>query len=275
MDILNKGESVLVIWETGNKSEKLKEFVEECKKVVGDTGKIYVENAQRLSMASLPASSVDAVLSGLHPQEVRHDVGLLGEVVRVLRPRGRLVLQEVLSAAQTRERLLSVLTMSGLARPTSVRAVPLPPEEPPRLEVRCAKPDFEVGSSAKLSFPGAVTQRAEVAAVWKLDDTVDDDIETMDPDELLDDDDLKKPDPGSLRVCATSGKRKACKNCSCGLAEELAAGGKPAQKTATSSCGSCYLGDAFRCASCPYLGMPAFKPGEKVQLAERQLRADV
>ena len=39
-------------------------------------------------------------------------------------------------------------------------------------------------------------------------------------------------------VCGTTGKRKACKDCSCGLKEELEAGTEPTPKSVTSSCGS-------------------------------------
>lgn len=40
-------------------------------------------------------------------------------------------------------------------------------------------------------------------------------------------------------MCGTTGKRKACKDCSCGLAEELDAAQKPVNTAeAKSSCGS-------------------------------------
>ncbi|KAL7738845.1 hypothetical protein ACLKA6_016751 [Drosophila palustris] len=132
------------------------------------------------------------------------------------------------------------------------------------------KPGYETGSSARLSF----AKKTSNVNVWKISG---DDEELIDEEDLLDDEDKQKPDPAGLKVCSTTGKRKACKNCSCGLADELESekSAKAATENAKSSCGNCYLGDAFRCSTCPYLGMPAFKPGEKVQLADNLLKSDI
>jgi hypothetical protein len=157
------------------------------------------------------------------------------------------------------------------------------------------KPHFEIGSSSKLKFKSngnhqTTTTTTATAKVWQLNDNDDDDDDLINTDDLLDVNDMKKPvklgeqmfDCGeSAEDNATTKKKKACKNCSCGLAEQIETDLIEEKKkeqtttTKTSSCGSCYLGDAFRCASCPYAGMPAFKPGEKVTLNANLLKADI
>lgn len=92
----------------------------------------------------------------------------------------------------------------------------------------------------------------------------------------------------------TGKRRRACKDCTCGLAQRLeaedaarrnAADQKLAKlkadeltevdftvKGKVGSCGNCALGDAFRCDGCPYIGLPAFKPGEEVRLMNNEVQ---
>jgi hypothetical protein len=105
----------------------------------------------------------------------------------------------------------------------------------------------------------APLKKAPNAVQISLDDG---DEDMIDEDNLLSDDVLAPPPAMGARTATDDcSGRKACDNCTCGRADAEAS---DQPKTApSSSCGKCHLGDAFRCASCPYLGKPAFKPGEE------------
>lgn len=143
----------------------------------------------------------------------------------------------------------------------------------------------------------------------------DSDDELIDEDALLSEDDLKGPI--KIRECSQSilscqsntnipdpateckpkaKRRRACKDCTCGLAQRLEAEDRAKRDKADSalaaiklksedlaevdftvpgkvgSCGNCSLGDAFRCDGCPYIGLPAFKPGEEVRLLDNDIQ---
>jgi hypothetical protein len=153
-----------------------------------------------------------------------------------------------------------------------------------KYQITGEKPNFSVGG-AKLLRRKKATEEPTVESRQKPENKVwtvsanDEDEEFEDEDALLDQEDLVIPETAPSGDCST--KKKACKDCTCGRAEEeereLVASITVVQpkKNFTSSCGSCYLGDAFRCSSCPYLGMPAFKPGEKVVLGGNLLKDDI
>jgi len=290
MDTVKSGENVLLLWGGEANPEKLKTCAEEVKNNVGENGKVQVDNLGRLLMTQYGTGNFDVILSGFcGPAVNAHTQELLTEIARILKPSGRLCVREPFASngsMRTSDQCVSALKLAGFVNvvQTLLSGTDLKQganaENFEVLELKACKPDYEVGASSQLSFASKIqtsqpSNSNGAASVWALsaDDMLDDDL--IDDDDLLEEEDIKKPDPASLRAdCGGEKKKKACKNCSCGLAEELAENKPTKAKTVTSSCGNCYLGDAFRCATCPYLGMPAFKPGEKIELSNRQLQAD-
>lgn len=161
---------------------------------------------------------------------------------------------------------------------------------------RLNKPKVEIDEPMKSPSPTPSLPELSTPEVTEKkmrffsEDSEESDDELINEDELIESS-LNTSSIICLREPNSNGgkkRRKACKDCTCGLAEKEAFGfGNEEQEPIkpkvqfsakelaeidftvegkTGGCGSCSLGDAFRCSGCPFLGLPAFKPGQAITL---------
>jgi len=243
-------------------------------------------------------SSVHVTLSASEYQSLLPNIStLLSQLFSGLKPLGTLHLINISPALQNFPSEVNLAGFNVLsAQPTDDFII-------------AQKPAHSLSTSLSIPTPPSGTTAASVAlphriinpdrksfkkALWTLSSPS---TPPIDSESLLTAEDRERPVPNCEPFNATAPRRKkACKGCTCGLAEleaedlkqinvvvldgsesgaamavpqsakEKLVSAAMAAPKATSSCGSCFLGDAFRCASCPYLGLPAFKPGEKVEI---------
>ncbi|KAJ3475978.1 hypothetical protein NLI96_g11473 [Meripilus lineatus] len=277
------------------KYQTLIQELEETRKVDKHLLDRLLDGATSLTPSSF--ASVHIILSRADYEGLSNRLSdLLTQVYNALEPYGSLHVQNLASALPN---LPSELTLAGFTILSSL---------PEQGSILAQKPSSHVnGSSVSLTNGNAKPtslplrrkvdpeRKASKKALWTLTSPS---TPPIDAESLLTAADRQRPVPTCEPVTRDSRPRrkKACKGCSCGLAEleaEEAAMGKvvlldggesgaatevaqsdkarliaaaKAAPKATSSCGNCYLGDAFRCSSCPYMGLPAFKPGEKVEI---------
>ncbi|GAA6014836.1 hypothetical protein JCM11491_002132 [Sporobolomyces phaffii] len=209
-------------------------------------------------------------------------------------------------AAQSEETLgeLRLVGLAGVNKTDSGIILATKSAAPSSASLPLKRPASAIDTSAPTpvaSSSGAVplptrTSRAAKASLWAFTTAATSSgaaTPTIDESTLLTQADLERPTLVKREDCDVKRTRKACKNCTCGLREILldekepddlvqagfeaapnatassssTAGARKIKSGVTSSCGNCYLGDAFRCGSCPYLGMPAFEPGQKVAVS--------
>ncbi|XP_058208715.1 anamorsin homolog [Rhododendron vialii] len=231
---------------------------------------LIITQASLLTELPRDSSSVDVIIFICTSSEFPGDQ-LFGEISRVLRPGGTVLLHQRFKSA-TGKMFERKLLVAGFL---DVQIFPVKPvsqsEALDSLGIRATKSSWKAGSSFAL-------KKKPAKSLPKVQ--INDDMDLIDEDSLLTEEDLKKPQLPTIGDCEVGSTRKACKNCTCGRAEEE----EKVQKLGPtmdqldnpqSACGSCGLGDAFRCSTCPYKGLPPFKLGEKVTLSGNFLTADI
>ncbi|XP_004499604.1 anamorsin homolog [Cicer arietinum] len=232
---------------------------------------LVITSAKSLSKFPVESSSVDFFILIWQSLDFPMDQ-LIQEVLRVLKAGGTtLIRKSSQSAVGSDDKMISnlenKLLLAGFSEIHVLQSTL--PSGGISSGIKAKKPSWKIGSSFAL--------KKVVKSSPKVQIDVDSDL--IDENSLLTEEDLKKPQLPS-GDCEIGITRKACKNCSCGRAEEeekvLKLGLTAEQiNNPQSACGSCGLGDAFRCSTCPYKGLPTFKMGEKVTLSGNFLAADI
>ncbi|KAM7484816.1 hypothetical protein LguiA_000825 [Lonicera macranthoides] len=230
-----------------------------------------ITQASSLSSLPLDSASVDIVLSICGSLDFPGDK-LFEEFSRVLRPGGTILLQRTSQSATEQMTTSSTERKLLVAGFLDIQVVQMTPvvSEMTSVGIKAKKPSWKIGSSFSIKKPLKVLPKVQI----------DDDLDLIDEDSLLSEEDLKKPQLPPVDDCEVGITRKACKNCTCGRAEaeekvEKLGVTMEQLDNPQSACGSCGLGDAFRCSTCPYKGLPPFKLGEKVTLSGNFLAADI
>ncbi|BCS28153.1 electron carrier [Aspergillus puulaauensis] len=243
---------------------------------------------------SLPSSTYDLVLVLTDTDGTRRSEALqllkrevYAAVIPAMKGGGKLQTQDnFFGEAEEREAVLAglVKSQSGFEKLDVSTGVAVP------LKLGRKKKTAPAPTPAPAPAPAPVVQPPPIISS-EDNDLNDDDDELIDEDTLLSADDLKRPIVQPPECRPKPGKRRrACKDCTCGLAAQMESEDKDRREAAdkdlnvmklesddlneldftvqgkTGSCGSCALGDAFRCDGCPFIGLPAFKPGQEVQI---------
>eukprot|EP00249_Psilotum_nudum_P025226 c29495_g1_i1 orf=371-1312(+) len=283
-------------------------------KVDGGRRLAVITQASKLAgTLNFETASLDAVIS-LSEKIGFNSVPWLVDIARILKSGGIIVVQEPQTTdMQTKTAVDWNLLLAGYVNSQKLDTseevdITLSGDAPHHMMIKAQKPAWEIGSTFSIRKKTPVQQEPKSAssgAVLKLSSNevydmqmnensvqlmsgfaemklpkfeTDDDL--VDEDSLLTEDDLKRPEiPKAIDCEVGKAGRKACKNCTCGRAEaeekEKKALTVQQLNNPRSACGSCGLGDAFRCSGCPYKGLPPFNLGEKITLPGTLLTADV
>ncbi|KAL7053601.1 hypothetical protein AAHC03_026970 [Spirometra sp. Aus1] len=296
LKLIRPTDRLLVVWSSSTNTQTetpMKDMLECLKTVVTDESAIQMENLevylQRPALPNRDSTHKPTIILTGWPEAFKrgqHTFEFYSRLVAELPVSGRIISREDADTdlASAVESLRKAAVLAGFVDIKFIKS------KSGTATMTASTPlSYSIGSESMLPWANVKPTPAATPDLGEVWDAVENDVaggrtdSLINTRQLLTAADLDKPptapcgEPTAVASTTGAPKKRACKNCTCGLAELESKETAEAKDAAgaKSACGNCYLGDAFRCASCPYRGMPAFKPGEKVVLPDEFLKADV